>query len=323
MPALNEHLLDTSIQAALSSIEIYNKPTFKYREQTFTILIANAWELLLKAKILKDNADDVESIYVRRTDGSLKTNRHGNPLTIELFGAIKECGLDTNIVSNLEHLIEIRDTAVHYFHDSTIVYLVYVLGVAALKNFQKIIGEWFDKSLLEYNFYILPLAFAYNFQTLSILEVEGKNEAVANLIKSVSSCQEESDASSGFHFVCEINTQLVTAKKIIGEPDLTVQVDNDSASSTVIVERLQRLTDAYQLSYTQLCKRIKQAKPNAKQGEINKLIKELNIKGDARYSSYNFMSKLHREKFEKEGVLPGSIACIYNENAVHLIAENI
>ena len=47
----------------LSAIEIYNKPDFKYREETFTILAINSWELLLKARILKLNNYRVNSIY--------------------------------------------------------------------------------------------------------------------------------------------------------------------------------------------------------------------------------------------------------------------
>jgi len=49
-----KNLLDKSIQSAISAIEIYNKPDFKYREESFSILIINAWELLFKAKILQD-----------------------------------------------------------------------------------------------------------------------------------------------------------------------------------------------------------------------------------------------------------------------------
>ncbi len=206
--------MDVSIQAALSSIEIYNKPDFKYREQTFTILIVNAWELLLKAKMLKDNADDVESLYIPMKDGTFKKNRMGNPLTIEILGAMKACSLDSNVISNLEHLVEIRDTAIHYYHDSAIAYLVYTLGVASLKNYQKLVSDWFGRSLLEYNFYILPLGFAYNFQTLSLLDLDTKPEAIANLIKSVSLQQESLSDSSDYHFVCEVTTQLVSAKNL-------------------------------------------------------------------------------------------------------------
>jgi hypothetical protein len=44
-------LVDKAIEAAISAIEIYNKPGFRYREETFAILMLNAWELLLKARI--------------------------------------------------------------------------------------------------------------------------------------------------------------------------------------------------------------------------------------------------------------------------------
>jgi hypothetical protein len=38
-------LLEKSIQASLSAIEVYNKPDFKYREESFSILMVNAWEV--------------------------------------------------------------------------------------------------------------------------------------------------------------------------------------------------------------------------------------------------------------------------------------
>ena len=58
-----ESLIDKSIGSMLSAIEIYNKPDFKYREETFTILAINSWELLLKARILKLNNYRINSIY--------------------------------------------------------------------------------------------------------------------------------------------------------------------------------------------------------------------------------------------------------------------
>lgn len=58
-------VLEKSVAAAVSAIEIYNKPDFKYRSETFSILMTNAWELLLKAKLLKDNKNDLRSIQVR------------------------------------------------------------------------------------------------------------------------------------------------------------------------------------------------------------------------------------------------------------------
>lgn len=55
MKARSQELVEKSIAAMISAIEVYNKPDFKYREETFSILSINAWELLLKAKWLKDH----------------------------------------------------------------------------------------------------------------------------------------------------------------------------------------------------------------------------------------------------------------------------
>ena len=36
----------------IAAIEVYNKPDFKYRDESFAILAINAWELLIKARWL-------------------------------------------------------------------------------------------------------------------------------------------------------------------------------------------------------------------------------------------------------------------------------
>jgi len=47
------HLLRNSKAAMIAAVEIYNKPRFDYREECFTILLLNAWELILKAFLSK------------------------------------------------------------------------------------------------------------------------------------------------------------------------------------------------------------------------------------------------------------------------------
>jgi hypothetical protein len=42
-------LLNNAEAALISAIEIYNKPTFAYRKETFATVALNARELLLKA----------------------------------------------------------------------------------------------------------------------------------------------------------------------------------------------------------------------------------------------------------------------------------
>ena len=65
MKSRSKQLLDKAIAATVAAIEIYNKPDFQYREETFSILAINGWELLLKAKWLDENDKKIQSLYVR------------------------------------------------------------------------------------------------------------------------------------------------------------------------------------------------------------------------------------------------------------------
>ena len=51
--------------AMLAAVEIYNKTAFEFREEAFCVLIINAWEVLLKARIVSQNRNRLEIIYVR------------------------------------------------------------------------------------------------------------------------------------------------------------------------------------------------------------------------------------------------------------------
>jgi Protein of unknown function (DUF3644)/EC042_2821-lke REase len=314
-------LLENSIAAALSAIEIYNKPDFKYREQVFSILIVNAWELLLKAKLVADSGENLESLYVFKDDGYPKLNRTGQPLTVEILGAVKKLNLDPAIVGNLEGMIGARDTVVHLYASESLSYLVYTLGAAALQNYQKLVRHSFGRSLLEYNFYILPLAFAYNFKTLAAIECDKEPEAVAALLKSVTAAQETIE-SDDFHLVCEIATELRSAKKFVAETaDVSVVVA--PGGNNKVVYLTQPLTDRYPLSYYELIAKVKNALPRLKQPQIDGAIKLLKLKGDPAYSAYNFRTKMQQEEARKAGFVPKGVTSIYNEDAVRMLIQEL
>lgn len=62
--SLHSKFLEKAQAAITSAVEAYNKPSFAYREETFALLALNAWELLLKAKVLKDGDNDLKVIRV-------------------------------------------------------------------------------------------------------------------------------------------------------------------------------------------------------------------------------------------------------------------
>lgn len=144
--SISSDLATKSVHAAVAAIEIYNKPNFLYREESFSLLMTNAWELLLKAKWILDHEDAVESMYELVDDGVgnkvPKTNRSGNPLSHSatyLAAKLLEdenSGLEKGCHDNIVALIEIRDSAAHFLNkDLYIGRRVLEIGTASLRNY--------------------------------------------------------------------------------------------------------------------------------------------------------------------------------------------
>ena len=66
---LKKRLVEKSIEAYVLALETINRLTIQYRLETFCYLICNAWELLLKAKILEDEGKP-DSIYYKEQQGN-------------------------------------------------------------------------------------------------------------------------------------------------------------------------------------------------------------------------------------------------------------
>ena len=158
----------------VASIEIYNKPNFPYRAETFAILAINGWELLLKAKWLSTHKNKIGSLFImeerQKHDGRkttkkfIKRTRSGNPRTHGLDYLAKRLtenkSLDNEVLKNLEALIELRDSAVHFYNASqAFIVRLQEIGTACLKNFAAAVSDWFGRDLREYNLYMMPLAF--------------------------------------------------------------------------------------------------------------------------------------------------------------------
>ena len=51
--SLSDQLISKSKEAFMMAIEVYNKPTIRYRVEGFSMFICNAWELMLKAHMIR------------------------------------------------------------------------------------------------------------------------------------------------------------------------------------------------------------------------------------------------------------------------------
>ncbi len=324
MRAVYKELVDNSLAAALSAIEIYNKPNFLYRNETFVILIINAWELLFKAKILKDNNHKKTSIYIKQSNGRYKISRTGNYMTIEIRGAMNKIEINSLVKENIENLLEIRDTAIHFYNKKSISYTIFSLGAATLQNYQKLIKKWFNQDLSNYNLYILPLGFSYSFKNFSLMDLSKEPDAMKNLLNNIITQQNKGDVKKdGFYFIADVETKLISAKKIPKkvQAHLTIAIDKNSTNATIF--KPESIIDKYPLSGNELWNLVKENIPEIKQNVYYRFLKDHNMRNDTRYSNYNFHNKKQREKYKKNGTVPGGVTPIYNYDALEYILSNI
>ncbi len=96
----HDKLVSRSLDAFTLALEVYNRPSMKNRVEAFAIMMVNAWELLLKAEILK--AEGYEKIF---NDGDK---------SISISDAVKRRLQEKDPVRiNLETIIDLRDHAIH------------------------------------------------------------------------------------------------------------------------------------------------------------------------------------------------------------------
>jgi len=185
--------------ALVAAVEVFNKPSFRYREETFALLAINAWELLLKAQLLKRGANDPKAIRVyepRRTKAGkpskklyLKRNRAGAPLTLSLLACVASLDKDpatrveAEIKANLEALIAIRDNAAHYINASAILAKqVLEVASASVKNFIIASKAWFNRDFSDSLSLVLPLSFVSGGREVdSVVVTAGENRLIKYL----------------------------------------------------------------------------------------------------------------------------------------------
>lgn len=139
-PGLRGRLLDKSIEAYILSLETINRLSVKYRVETFTYLICNAWELLLKAKIIEDTKNRRAIFYPKK---------RGQPSrSLSLRDCVRKVFQNENDPTrrNLERVVELRDEAAHLVI-SQVPKSVLSLFQSCVLNYHKRLVDWFGISL--------------------------------------------------------------------------------------------------------------------------------------------------------------------------------
>lgn len=233
----------------IAAIEVFNKPGFQYREETFSLLALNAWELLLKGRVIALNGNKVNAIRVyepkiNKTTGKpskklyLKRNRTGNPMTISPARAISildgtaATKLSAAVKANIDALLAIRDNAAHYFSASpALAKHTLEIGTASVSNFIHAAKAWFSRDFSRDLSLLLPIGFVNATQGTGL--TTGPDER--NLIEYLRGLADSNGGSdeNGSPFAVAITVNINMSRSKLDSAAKVEVVKNDPSAAKV------------------------------------------------------------------------------------------
>ena len=263
MVDITAKLIDKSKEAFMMAIEVYNKPSIKYRVEGFSFFICNAWELMFKAHMI--NKFGNESIYYKDNP-----NR-----TITLENCIKKVLTNDKdpLRRNLEKIIELRNMSTHFVTEEY--EMVYIpLFQAAVFNFIEKMQSFHNVDMTEIipqNF--LTLTVSYNSLNTDEIRAKYPKEIAEKLIGANEELAPIIDENNN-RFAIRVNHHYYITKKK-EEAAAIVGIDSSESTENIkIVKQLQDPNDIYKYTAKKCC------------SEINRRLEKLNIKLD--FNQYHF-----------------------------------
>lgn len=243
MENLQTRLVDKSVEAFIMGLEIYNKPTIKYRVEGFSFFICNAWELLLKSTLLERGI----SIYYPE-----------NNRTLSLSDCLNKVYPDerTRVRMNLEKIIDLRNTSTHFITEDYEVkyaplFQACVLNYAnALKRFKhRDISELIPQNFLTIHATYEPLS---NEQ----IKIKYPPEIAEKFIQKSNDIDVLTTEISSSDFSINIAQKLYITKKK-NDADFTVAVEKNSKNKVAVVKELKDPSNTHKYSFSNVISSVK------------------------------------------------------------------
>ena len=300
----------------VAGIEIYNKPGFPYRNESFTILAINAWELLLKAKWLELHDNNKRSLYIyerratksgkRSTKEYLKRTRSQSPFTHELGYLARQLVtkkvLHPSAAQNIAIMLEFRDCATHFYNENPAFHTkLYEIGAACTKNFVTVVREWFDRDVSEFDLHLMPLTFMALPSNVkaSLLNIEQSN--FISFIKSIDNAEAEQESPYSISLEVEIKFTKTGTKDALPFQE----TDNPSAMSITLTE--EDFRKRYPWDYAALTERCKKRYTDFKSNQQYHSIRR-SLESDERYGRLRYLDPGNEKSSSKMFFNPNIIA---------------
>ena len=205
-PSLSKRMARTAISALVAAVEIYNKPTVEYREQTFAVLLVNAWEVLLKARIVQINNNKMSPILERKPKSRVfKTDEvTEGQSTIPLKTVLGTADIPGEVRDNLTEVINVRNEAVHMglLHPE-LKGEILKFGTASVQNFVQLAQKWFAEPVPVTH--LLPVGFVGDAQVVKASINARQNELLRRLSRVSAGARE---GNEGFAVSLSVDIRL-------------------------------------------------------------------------------------------------------------------
>jgi hypothetical protein len=235
-------LLGNAISAMLGAIELYNKPLFQYRDEVVSILLINAWELLLKAIISKDG----QSIYYPKKRGEpYRTLSCRDAFWKAANSSLWPTTTPAQPVRSNIDLIEIyRDNSVHFYNNSPFEALLYSLTQTSILNFRDIALQIFGMDVAkDISWRIMPLSFTNPIDPIAFMRgTEAKSKERSRAVQEYLAVLKdkigklEDDGLDSSRLLTVFSISLQSTKKVT-DADVVVGISPDENADAVILSR--------------------------------------------------------------------------------------
>lgn len=256
-------LLANAKSAMLAAVEIYNKPRIDYRDECFCILLINAWELLAKAILSKNQ----QRIFYKK-----KRHEWGStPRTYSLRDALKNAKPHfpdsvsyEPVVENINRLVEYRDNSIHFYNDDGFPIVVYALAQTSIVNFNDILRALFAADISsDMTFALMPIGFGTAPNPIDYIRDQNadlpRNREAAKYLKKITDVTKylESKQLDTKRFLTQFDVRLQSVKRI-SSADIVVGIDGEAEGNraNVVIERRYDPNDSHPLKRTDIFEKI-------------------------------------------------------------------
>lgn len=309
-----ERLLEKSKEAFLLAVELYNRPSLKYHAESCSIFLCNAWELMLKAHLIK--TEGLSSIYYKNHPEK----------TIALSDCLKKIFTNENdpLRINMSEIISFRNTNTHFITDEYEIFYGPFLQ-AGVNNYADKLMDLHEHSISD----VMPenyLSLAVRRGSIDPEVIRAKYEprVAERLLKNAQSVAEAAGAEGNGKIAAIYETTFRIVKKE-KDADLNVFLKPNAEAGIAIVKDIQDIPSVYPFR-TNDCiaavnKQLKrhhvvisfrgQEKKSFSTHDFQLFVKAYSMKGDDRFS------------YDRKTKHEATSSWLYSQRVVEFIVEEL